>query len=72
VAVCCKLGVCAQTCDRWKRQFAGMGIGELQQLRQLEEENRQRTQLVVALTWDQRLLREVLRQYRSVSDVCAT
>ena len=37
--ICRKLGVSEQTFYRWKKKFAGMGIAELQRLKQLEEEN---------------------------------
>jgi len=33
-----KLGISEQTFDRWKKQFAGLGIAELRRLRTLEEE----------------------------------
>jgi putative transposase len=39
--VCRKLGISDQTCYRWKRRFASMGVAELRRLRQLEEENRE-------------------------------
>jgi putative transposase len=41
VDVCRTLGVIEQTFYRWKRQFTGMGVVELWQLRQVEEENRE-------------------------------
>ncbi len=60
--VCRQLGVSEQTCSRWKRTFAGMGIAELRRLRQLEEENRKLTQLVADLTLDKHMLQEVIRK----------
>jgi putative transposase len=50
--VCRRLGVSKQTCSRWKRTFAGMGVAELRRLRQLEEENRKLKPLVADLTPD--------------------
>jgi len=41
-----------QTFYRWKRRFAGMGVAELQRLRQLEEENRKLKRLVADLSLD--------------------
>jgi putative transposase len=35
-----KMGITEQTFYRWKKQYGGMGIGELRRLRLLEEENR--------------------------------
>jgi putative transposase len=49
--VCRKLGISEQTFYRWKKQFAGMGVAELRRLRQLEEEHRQRKQLVADRRW---------------------
>jgi putative transposase len=39
-----KLGVSEQTFYRWKK-YAGMGVGEVRRLRQLEEENGKLRQL---------------------------
>ncbi len=41
-----KLDVTEQTYYRWKRKVAGMGIAELRRLREVEDENRRRKQLV--------------------------
>ena len=62
--VCRKLGITEQTCSRWKRTFAGLGIAELRRLRQVEEENRRRKQLVADLTLDKHMLPEVIRKTR--------
>jgi putative transposase len=37
--VCRKIGVSEATFYNWKKQYAGMGIAELAELRQLREEN---------------------------------
>ena len=62
VEVCRKLGVSEQTFYLWKRKFAGMGVTELRRLRQLEEENRKRKQLVADLTLDKHMRQEVIRK----------
>ena len=62
VEVCRKLGVTEQTCYRWKRKFAGMGVVELRRLRQVEEENRRLKQVVADLTLDKHMLQEALRK----------
>ena len=41
-----KMGVSEQTFYRWKKLYAGMGVGELRRMKQLEEENRKLKQLV--------------------------
>jgi len=58
--VCRKLGVSQATFFRWKKQFGGMGVGELRRLRLLEEENRKLKQLVADLSLDKAMLQDVL------------
>lgn len=58
--ICRKLGISEQTFYRWKRKYAGMGVAELRELRQLREENRKLKQLVADLTLDKHMLQEVL------------
>lgn len=55
-----KMGVTEQTFYRWKKQYAGMGISEIRQLRQLEDENRRLKRLVADLTLDKQMLQDVL------------
>ena len=55
-----KMGVSEQTFYRWKRQYAGMGVGEIRRLKQLEEENRKLKQLVADLSLDKLMLQKVL------------
>jgi putative transposase len=45
---------------RWKKQYGGMGVGELRRLRLLEEENRKLKQLVADLSLDKHILQDVL------------
>ena len=58
--ICRKLGVSEQTFYRWKKQYAGMGVGEIRRLKQLEEENRKLKQLVADLSLDKLMLQDVL------------
>jgi len=58
--LCRKLGVSQQTFYRWRRQFAGMGVAELRELRQLRQENRQLKRLVADLSLDKHMLQEVI------------
>ena len=48
--VCRRLGVSEQTFYRWKKQFAGLGLQELRELRSLRHENAKLKQVVRALT----------------------
>lgn len=58
--ICRELGVSQQAFYSWKRRFAGLGLSELRELRQLREENRKLKTLVADLTLDKHILQEVL------------
>ncbi len=58
--ICREMGVSQQAFYSWKRRYAGLGIGELRELRQLREENRKLKTLVADLTLDKHILQEVL------------
>jgi putative transposase len=58
--ICRKLGVTEQTFYRWKKQFEGLGVSELRELRQLREENARLKRLVADLSLDKHILQEVL------------
>ena len=58
--VCREMGVSAQAFYTWKRRYAGVGVSELRELRQLRDENRQLKSLVADLTLDKHILQEVL------------
>ena len=60
--LCRKIGISEQTFYTWKRKFAGLGLAELRRLKQLEEENRKRRQVVADLTLDKSMLQDVLRK----------
>lgn len=62
--VCRKMGISEQTFYRWKKVYAGMGVGEVRRLRLLEEENRKLKQLVADLSLDRQMLQDVLRKNR--------
>ena len=53
-----------QTFYRWKKQFAGIGVQELRELRSLRDENRKLKQVVVDLTLDRHILQEIVRKKR--------
>ena len=58
--VCRQMGVSPQAFYSWKRRYAGLGLSELRELRQLREENRKLKTLVADLTLDKHILQEVL------------
>jgi putative transposase len=58
--VCREMGVSSQAFYSWKRRFAGLGLSELRELRQLRDENRKLKTLVADLTLDKHILQEVL------------
>ena len=58
--VCRKLGVSETAFYAWRRKFAGMGVAELRELRQLRHENAKLKSLVADLSLDKHMLQEVL------------
>jgi putative transposase len=60
--LCRKLEVTETTFYRWKRQYGGMGVSELRELRQLRDENRKLKQVVADLSLDKTILQESLRK----------
>ena len=60
--ICRELGVSQQTFYRWRRKFAGMGVAELNRLKELERENKRLKQLVADLSLDKHMLQEVIEK----------
>jgi putative transposase len=58
--VCREMGVSAEAFYTWRRRYAGLGLSELRELRQLREENRKLKALVAELSLDKHILQEVL------------
>jgi len=58
--ICRKMGVTEATYSRWKKQFTGLDVSELRELRQIRDENKKLKQLVAELTLDKAVLREAL------------
>jgi len=59
-AITRKMGISEQTFYRWMKQFTGMGISEIRQLRPFEDEDRRLKRLVADLTLDKQMLQDVL------------
>jgi len=60
--LCRKFGFTETTFYRWKKQYAGMGISELRELRQTREENARLKRIVADLTLDRQMLQELLKK----------
>jgi putative transposase len=59
-----EMGVSPQAFYRWKHRYGGLGLNEVQELRQLREENRKLKGIVADLTLDKHILQEVLSTKR--------
>jgi len=55
--ICRRLGISQGTYYVWKKQYAGLGISEVRELRQLREEN---GRLVADLSLDRQILQEIV------------
>jgi len=55
-----KAGISEQTFYRWKKQYAGLEVDQVRELKQLQEENARLKRLVVDLTLDKTMLQDVL------------
>ena len=57
-----RVGISEQTFYRWKKQFTGLEIDQVRQLKQLQDENGRLKKLVAELTLDRAMLQDVLRK----------
>ena len=55
-----KVGISEQTFYRWKKQYVGLEVDPVRQLKQLQEENARLKRLVADLTLDKVMLQDVL------------
>ena len=60
VEICLKHGISQQTFYLWKKKYAGLGLNELRELRQLREENAKLKRLVADLSLDRHVLQEIV------------
>jgi putative transposase len=57
-----KLGITEPTFYRWKKKYGSLGVSELRELKQLQEENRRLKRVVADLSLDKDILQEALRK----------
>ena len=62
VEICRKHGISQQTFYLWKKKYAGLGLNELRELRQLRDENAKLKRLVADLSLDRHILQEIVRK----------
>ena len=55
-----KVGISEQTFYRWKKQYVGLEVDQVRQMKQLQEENTRLKQLVAELSLDKTMLQDVL------------
>jgi len=58
--ICRKLGISQATFYAWKKQYAGLGVQELRELRNLRDENGRLKRLVADLSLDRQILQEIV------------
>jgi putative transposase len=58
--ICRKVGISQATYYLWKRQYSGVGVSELRELRQLREENGRLKRMVADLSMDRQILQEIV------------
>jgi putative transposase len=58
--LCRKLGISEATFYNWKKQYGGLGVQELRELRQLREENSRLKRMVADLSLDRQILQEIV------------
>ena len=56
-----QIGVVEQTYYRWRKQYGGMGVDQLKELKRLQKENEQLRRAVSELTLDKLILKEAAR-----------
>ena len=57
-----QIGVVEQTYYRWRKQYGGMGVDQLKELKRLQKENDRLRKAVSDLTLDKLILKEAARR----------
>ncbi len=70
--ICREMGVSQQAFYSWKRRYAGLGLNELRELRQLREENRKLKALVADLTLDSTFCRRCYQKRPEAREAART
>ena len=60
--ICREMGVSQQAFYSWKRRYAGLGLSELRELRQLRDENAKLKRLVADLSLDRHIRQEIVQK----------
>lgn len=60
--ICREHGISEDTYYIWKKRYAGLGLSELREVRQLREENGKLKRLVADLSLDRHMLQETVRK----------
>jgi len=60
VEICRRHGISQQSFYLWKKKYAGLGLSELRELRQLRDENGKLKRLVADLSLDRHILQEIV------------
>ena len=60
--ICREYGISEATYYVWKKKYAGLGLNELRELRQLREENSKLKRLVADLSLDRHILQEIVQK----------
>ena len=56
-----QISVVEQTYNRWRKQYGGMGVDQLKELKRLQKENERLRRAVSDLTLDKLILKEAAR-----------
>ena len=56
-----QIGVVEQTYYRWRKQYGGMGVDQLKELKRLQKENEQLRRAISDLALDKLILKEAAR-----------
>jgi putative transposase len=60
--ICRRLGISQATYFLWKKKYAGLGLNEVRELRQLRDENAKLKRLVADLSLDRHILQEIVQK----------